>query len=73
MEAPLSICTKEEMRRVIRFLFAEVIKPMEIFVECRFSKVASVYRAVKFTIGQITSKREELLYAMWTDQEGRQR
>jgi transposase len=30
MEAPLSICTKEEMREVIRFLFAEGVKPMEI-------------------------------------------
>jgi transposase len=30
MEAPLSICTKEEMREVIRFLFAEDLKPVEI-------------------------------------------
>jgi hypothetical protein len=30
MEAPLSISTKEEMRRVIRFLFAEGVKPVEI-------------------------------------------
>jgi hypothetical protein len=30
MEAPLPICTKEEMRRVIRFLFAEDIEPVEI-------------------------------------------
>jgi hypothetical protein len=30
MEAPLSICTKEEMRGVIRFLFAEGGKPVEI-------------------------------------------
>jgi hypothetical protein len=30
MEAPLSICTKEEMRGVIRFLFAEVVKTVEI-------------------------------------------
>jgi transposase len=30
MEAPLSICTKEEMRRVIRFLFVEGVKPVEI-------------------------------------------
>jgi transposase len=30
MEAPVSICTKEEMRGVIRFLFAEGVKPMEI-------------------------------------------
>jgi hypothetical protein len=29
MEAPLSICTKEEMRGVIRFLFAEGVKPVE--------------------------------------------
>jgi cytochrome c-type biogenesis protein CcmH/NrfF len=30
MEAPLSICTKEEMRGMIRFLFAEGVKPVEI-------------------------------------------
>jgi transposase len=30
MEAPLSICTKKEMRGVIRFLFAEGFKPVEI-------------------------------------------
>jgi hypothetical protein len=30
MEAPLSICPKEEMRGVIRFLFAEGVKPVEI-------------------------------------------
>jgi hypothetical protein len=30
MEAPLLICTKEEMRGVIRFLFAEGVKLVEI-------------------------------------------
>jgi transposase len=30
MEALLSVCTKEEMRGVIRFLFAEGVKPVEI-------------------------------------------
>jgi hypothetical protein len=30
MEAPLSICTKEEMQGVIRFLFAAGVKPVEI-------------------------------------------
>jgi hypothetical protein len=30
MEAPLSICTKEEMREVTWFLFAEGVKPVEI-------------------------------------------
>jgi hypothetical protein len=30
MEALLSICTKEEIRGVIRFLFAEGVKPVEI-------------------------------------------
>jgi hypothetical protein len=29
MEASLSICTKEEIRGVIRFLFAEGVKPVE--------------------------------------------
>jgi hypothetical protein len=35
--------------------------------------VITVYRAVKFTSEQITSKMEEFLYAMKRDQEGRQR
>jgi hypothetical protein len=30
MEEPVSIYTKEEMREVIRFLFAEGVKPVEI-------------------------------------------
>jgi hypothetical protein len=30
MEAPLSICTKQEMRGVIRFLFAEGVKRVEL-------------------------------------------
>jgi hypothetical protein len=30
MEAPLSLCVKEEMRGVIRFLFAEGVKPVKI-------------------------------------------
>jgi hypothetical protein len=30
MEAPLSICTKKEMRRVIRFLFAVGVKTGKI-------------------------------------------
>jgi hypothetical protein len=30
MEAPLSFCTKEEMRGVIRFLFADDVKAVEI-------------------------------------------
>jgi hypothetical protein len=30
MESPLSICTKEEMRGVIQFLFVEGVKPVEI-------------------------------------------
>jgi transposase len=30
MEAPSPICTKEEMRGVVRFLFAEGVKPVKI-------------------------------------------
>jgi hypothetical protein len=30
VEAPLSICTEEEIRGVIRFWFAEGVKPVEI-------------------------------------------
>jgi hypothetical protein len=39
MEAPLSICTKEEMRRVVRFLFAKGVKPVEIIrgMQAQFS------------------------------------
>jgi hypothetical protein len=35
MEAPLSICTKEEMRGVIRFLLVEGDKPVEIIRRMR--------------------------------------
>jgi hypothetical protein len=35
MEAPLSICTKEEMRGVIRFLFVEGVKPVELIRRMR--------------------------------------
>jgi DNA-binding transcriptional regulator YbjK len=35
--------------------------------------VITVYRAVKLTSRYITSRREELLYAMRRDQEDRQR
>jgi hypothetical protein len=73
MEAPLSICTKEEMRGVIRFLFEEGVKPAGIIRRCRLNKVIIVYRTVKFTSGQIISKREELLYMLRRYQEGRQR
>jgi hypothetical protein len=50
-----------------------VLNLWKLFVECRFSAVIIVYHVVKFTSGCITSKREELLYAMRRDQEGRQR
>jgi hypothetical protein len=63
MEAPLSICTIEEMRGVIRFLLAEGVKPGPMKVQY----------GDKFTSGQVISKREKLLYAMGIDQEGRQR
>jgi hypothetical protein len=47
-----------------------VLNLWKLFVECRLNTVIIVYRAVKFTSGKITSKREELLYAMRRDQEG---
>jgi hypothetical protein len=50
-----------------------VLNLWKLFVECRLNRVIIVYRAVKFTRGQITSKREELLYAIRRDQEGCQR
>jgi hypothetical protein len=39
MEPSLSICTKEEVREVIQFLFAEGIKPVEIIrrMQARYS------------------------------------
>jgi hypothetical protein len=52
MEASLSICTKEEMRRVIRFLFAEGFKPVEIIRRMQAQCGDTFfYRAVKFTSG----------------------
>jgi hypothetical protein len=51
MKAPLSICTKEEMQGVIRFLFVEGVKPMEIIRRMQFNAVITVYRAAKFTSG----------------------
>jgi hypothetical protein len=44
---------------------AEGVKPVEVIRRCRLNTVIVVYRAVKYTSGQITSKRR--------DQEGRQR
>jgi hypothetical protein len=73
MEAQLLICTKEEMRGVIHSCLRKVLNLWKLFVECRLNTVITVYCAVKFTSGQITSKREELLYVMRRDQEGRQR
>jgi hypothetical protein len=51
MEAPLSVCTKEEMRGVIRFLFAEGVKTVEIIRRIQLNTVIIVYRTVKFTNG----------------------
>jgi hypothetical protein len=51
MEASLSICTREEMRGVIRFLFAEGVKPVEITRRMHINAVITVYRAVKLTSG----------------------
>jgi hypothetical protein len=70
MEAPLSICNKEEMRGVIRFLFTEGIKPVEII-----RGMQAQYGDNCLSRNKIyeCSKREELLYAMRSDQEHRQR
>jgi threonine dehydrogenase-like Zn-dependent dehydrogenase len=57
---------------VIQFLFEEVFNLWKFFVKCRLNTVTVVYRAVKFTSGQITPKREELLFAMKIVQKGRQ-
>jgi hypothetical protein len=62
MEAPLSICTKEEIRGVIRFLFAEGNKPVEII-----RRMQAQYR------DNCLSRSEELLEVVGGGQEGRQR
>jgi hypothetical protein len=50
-EAPLSICTKEEMPGVIQFSFAEGFKPVEIIRLMQAQYGDNCYRAIKFTSG----------------------
>jgi hypothetical protein len=75
METPLSICTKQEMWAVIRFLFAEGVKPVEIIhrMQAQYDDNCLSRSKIYDMRGQITSKREELLYVMRRNQEGRQR
>jgi hypothetical protein len=49
-----------------------VLNLWKLFVECSLNAVIIVYRRVKFTSGYIASEREDLLYVMRIDQEGRQ-
>jgi hypothetical protein len=72
MEAPLSICTKEEMRGVIRFLFAEGVKTVEIIRQMQAQYGDNCLSCSKIYEWIDHFKREELLYAMRRDQEGRQ-
>jgi hypothetical protein len=46
MEAPLSIFSKEEMEGVIRFLFAEGVKPVEII--CRMQAPQYSYNCLSW-------------------------
>jgi hypothetical protein len=50
-----------------------VLNLWKLFLECRLNAMIIIYSAVKFTSGQIISKREELLYVIRRDQEGCQR
>jgi hypothetical protein len=73
MGAPVSICTKEEMRGVIRFLFVEGVKPVEII-----RRMKAQYSDNCLSRGKIYKwidhfKKGKLLHAMRRDQEGRQR
>jgi hypothetical protein len=69
MGAPLSIYTKEEMRRVIRFLFAEGVKPVEIIRRMQVQYCDNYLSRLDRSL----QKGEELLYAMRKDKEDRQR
>jgi hypothetical protein len=73
METPLSICTKEEMRGVVRFLFAEGVKPVEIIRRMQVQYGDNCLSRNKIYEWIDHFKKEELLYAMRRNQEGRQR
>jgi hypothetical protein len=74
MEAPLSICTKEEMRVLIRFLFAESVKSVEIIRQMQVQYIDKCLLRSKIYEWIDHFKMEEfLLYAMRRDQKGRQR
>jgi hypothetical protein len=73
MEAPLSICTKKEIRGVVRFLFAEGVKPVEIIRGMQAQYGDNCLSRSKIYEWIDHFKKEELLYAMRIDQEGRQR
>jgi hypothetical protein len=70
MEAPLSICTKEEMRGVIRFLFGEGVKPVEIICRLQAQYDDNCLSRNKIYEWMDHFKREEILYVMRRDQEG---
>jgi IS30 family transposase len=61
MEAPLSICNNEEMRGVIRFFFAEGVKPVEIIrrMQAQYSDNCLSRSKIYKWIGHL--KKEELL------------
>jgi hypothetical protein len=54
MEVPLSICTKGEMRGVIRFLFPEGVEPEEIIRRMQAQYGDNCLSRSKFKNGQIT-------------------
>jgi hypothetical protein len=60
---------------VTPFLFVKGVKPVEIIhrMQARYGDNRLSQGNIFNTSLQITSKREELLYAMRRDQEGRQR
>jgi hypothetical protein len=67
MEAPLSICTKEVMRGVIRFLLAESVKPVEIIrrMQAQYDDNCLSRSKIYEWTGHL--KNEGLLYEMRRD------
>jgi hypothetical protein len=67
LEAPLPECTSSEQRAVIRFLWAEGIKPSEIHRRMLVQYVISVLDKEKFVNGQKGLKMEERMSLVTTD------
>lgn len=62
MAAPLATCTKEEMRGMIRFLYVEGVKPVDIICRCKPGMATTVYHEERSMNRKSASNREELMY-----------